>query len=334
MTEKQPENKDAPAARSQPKGGRLIDLEYLVSLPERTLRSGAALLGGASLLISETLLPDVLKETTTYRVTLGDLQRFLILKVGEVHKQAPFISGMLGGDQVEKRILSDDFLRKKLAGNVLEAAGLLTIRFSPLWIFAIAGDAAGGSKVFLERLVTHLKANGVINQDADPQSLTDLLDSVQSASYKSATAVDTPPLSRTELSALAQELTDSYGGMFARGQALLPRFESLQDRMAAVAEEEDASMEEVSGAMALDLASLQAAGGRAATALGQTGSELFGERILNSYTKTLDEIARQGWASYLNKLMTPFLQAAAAHLDPNTLTWTESQLLGRDRPAR
>ena len=40
---------------------------YLVSLPERAIRSAAALVGGTSLLLTETLLPDVVRSTTTYR---------------------------------------------------------------------------------------------------------------------------------------------------------------------------------------------------------------------------------------------------------------------------
>ena len=56
----------------------IIGHNYLLSLPERALRSAAALVGGTSLLLTETLLPDVLRETTTYRITIGDLQKWQV----------------------------------------------------------------------------------------------------------------------------------------------------------------------------------------------------------------------------------------------------------------
>jgi hypothetical protein len=44
---------------------RYLDrIQYLLSLPERTLRSLAAILTGALLILSDTLLPDFLQKTT------------------------------------------------------------------------------------------------------------------------------------------------------------------------------------------------------------------------------------------------------------------------------
>jgi len=291
---------------------------YLVSLPERLLRSAAAVVGGTSLLLSETLFPDVIKESTTYRVMFGSLQRFMIERVAQVDYYPT--------SKAEQVI--DGYISRKMAGNVLELAGLMTIRFSPVWVFALAGDAAGGGKVFLDRLALNLKQHGVIKPESEPRDLVDLLEAIQKASSASATVVDTPPLSRQQLAELAGELGDNYGRMFAGSRSLMSRMNVLQARMERAAQREGLSVEEVGGVMALDLASLGRAGLGTTAAVGQTGAELFGEKILASYERTLDELKDQGAGAYLNRYLKPFLAAAVAHFDPGKSTWTEEHLLG------
>ena len=293
--------------------------DYLFSFPERMVRSLAAIVGGTSLVVTNTLFPDVLKRSTTYKVLIGNVQKYTITRIAEVPMELEGLQDDFGGE----------YLRQKMAGNMLEAIGLLTIRFSPLWIFAIAGDAAGGSKVFLYRLVEHLKASDAIAQDADPQNMVDLLEAVQTASYTSATTIDTPPLSREELSAVAGELATNYGDIFTKSQPLLPRFESIQDSIERLASDESVSVEELSGMMAVDLAALVKKSADATVAAGKAGAELFGEQILASYIKTLDQIRDQGVTDYLNETMLPFLGAAVHHLDPAKRTWTEEVLLGK-----
>jgi len=291
---------------------------YLVSLPERLLRSAAAVVGGTSLLISETLFPDVVKESTTYRVMFGSLQRFMIERVAQVEYYPT--------SKAEQVI--DGYIGRKMAGNVLEMAGLVTMRFSPVWVFALAGDAAGGGKVFLDRLALNLKQHGVIKPESEPRDLVDLLEAIQKASSSSATIVDTPPLSRQQLAELAGELRANYGQAFAGSRSVMSRLNLLQSRMERTAQREGLSVEEVGGVMALDLAALGKAGLGTTAAVGQTGVELFGEKILASYERTLDELNSQGASAYLNRYLKPFLAAAAAHFDPDRSTWTQEHLLG------
>jgi hypothetical protein len=300
------------------------NLRYVLSLPERTLRSLAAVAGGTSLLLTDMLFPDALRGTTMYRVFVGDTQRFVIDKVAQVQRE-----GRADGTPV-----SDDYVRRKMVGNALEAAGLLAMHFSPLWVFAIAGDAAAGSRVFLHRLVGHLKQNGVIPPEADPTDLVDLLEAIQVASRRSAVAINTPPLSRAELAALARELTASYGAMFTTSRRLLPEFEALWTRMERLARRENVSLAQLGGIMTVDVASWGRKGVGAVLAVGTTGSALFGEKILASYAETLDQVAEQGVGHYLSYNLRPFLKAAAAHFDPDRLTWTETETRLRGRGPR
>ncbi|UCG23637.1 MAG: hypothetical protein JSW55_16060 [Chloroflexota bacterium] len=297
----------------------MLRQDYLFSLPERLVRSAAAVVGGTSLLVTETLFPDVVKDSTTYRVIVGNLQKFMIARVAQVEYFAA---------SEEERII-DGYIGRKLAGNVLEMAGLMTMRFSPVWVFALAGDAAAGSKVFLDRLSTNLKQHGVIDPESDPEDVVGLLDAIQQASSSSATIMDTPPLTREQLVDLAGDLTDGYGRMFSTSQSLLSRFEAIQSQMEQTAGDEGLSVEEVGGVMAIDVATLGKAGIGTTMAVGQTGAELFGEKILASYERTLDELNSQGAGAYLGRYMKPFMDAAVEHFDPNKSTWTQDMLLGR-----
>ena len=123
------------------------------SLPERLARALGSLIGGSSLLLTKTLIPTAVKNSNSYRFTFGMFQTFLIKNVAELD------------DFQTDTELQEHFLNRKLLGTSLEAAGLLTMHLSPVWVFAIASDAAKGGQVFLNRLVHHLKEHDVISQE-------------------------------------------------------------------------------------------------------------------------------------------------------------------------
>jgi len=289
---------------------------YMLSLPERTVRSLAAVGGGTTSLLTETLFPEVLRGTTLYRIFLGDTQKFVIEKIAQIQKEGASREGVDATDP--------QYVHKKMIGGALETAGLFAMHFSPLWVFAIAGDAAAGSGVFLHRLIEQLKRNGVIAEDAQVHGLEDLIAAMQDASRTSATAIDTPPLSREEVSKLANDMTESYSRMFSKATDLVPRLETIWERMREVATRENISLSRLGGILTVDAAAWGKKGIGSVLAVGQTGASLFGDKILDSYVRTLDSVAKEGVSSYLRERMTPFLQAATAHFDRGKKTWTES----------
>jgi len=291
-------------------------LMYILSLPERTIRSLAALAGGTTTLLAETLFPISFRGTTTYRVTIGLMQQFILERV----------AGMKSEISEDQAKLSDDYVQRKMAGTALEAAGLLTMGASPLWVLAILGDAAGGSKIFLNRLVKYLKENDVIPEETQATELIDVLEAVQEASSKSATTIDTPPLSREELSKLADEMKASYGRVFKSTTNLMPRLDAIWKNMEGLALRENISMERLGGIMTVDAVSWSKKGMGIALATHRTGAELFDEKILDSYRKTLAAAAEQGIDKYMSDHMRPFMQSARAHFDPAQKTWTEKKL--------
>ncbi|MDM8005125.1 MAG: hypothetical protein QUV05_03095 [Phycisphaerae bacterium] len=298
-------------------------LGYLLSLPERTIRSLAAVVGGTTSLLTDTLFPAALRDTTLYRIFVGDAQRFLVTKIAEIQQAEPMAAGATADDPA--------YVQKKMVGGALEAAGLLAMHFSPLWVFAIAGDAAAGTNVFLQRLVEQLKRNGVLEPETEVTGLDDLLVAVQDVSNRSAAAVDTPPLSKEELTRLASDMRASYGRMFSSVTNLVPRLEQMWDRMEKLAGRENVAIERLVGILTVDVASWAGKGFHSVLAIGQTGADLFGEKILVSYASTLEKIGQEGVAPYVSGRMKPFLEAATAHFGRAKKTWTETltgQLLG------
>ena len=114
-------------------------LVYILSLPERLLRALASVVGGTALVLLETLVPTGFKGMTIYRILIGDGLRFLVERIA-------------GIPSLGLPVLPADYQRRKFIGSAIEGLGLIAVQFSPLWVFAIAADAASGSQIFLRRL--------------------------------------------------------------------------------------------------------------------------------------------------------------------------------------
>ena len=103
-------------------------LVYILSLPERLLRALASVVGGTALVLLETLVPTGFKGMTIYRILIGDGLRFLVERIA-------------GIPSLGLPVLPADYQRRKFIGSAIEGLGLITVQFSPLWVFAIAADA-------------------------------------------------------------------------------------------------------------------------------------------------------------------------------------------------
>jgi hypothetical protein len=298
--------------------GKRIPKEYLLSLPERSLRALASLVGGVSVFLADTLLPDSLRGTTIYKLVIGDTQRFLIERIAQLELE--------GQSFTLFQEIPDNYVQRKAAGTVLEAAGLLAFHFSPLWVFAIAGDVSSSSKVFLDRLLVRLRENGIIPEEAVIHDLVDLVEATQSASRMSVTAVDTPPLSRKELVALVEDLKDAYGSMFMQIPGLTNHLEGLWTWMEKISEQENISLMELSGVMTVQAAHIGRKSVGMFLAVGKTGSELFGERILQSYRETLNVVSEVGFKKYLREYMAPFVEKSLQHFERSRESWIEQKI--------
>jgi hypothetical protein len=298
-------------------GRELKRVLFFLSIPERMLRALAGIVGGALLQLLDVLIPGALKSTTIYRVLIGDGLRFAVERVAGMPPA-------IGSEGIAP--LPRDYQARKLAGTAIESLGLLVVQFSPLWVFAIAGDAAAGSKVFLQRLEGHLKHEGVIAPEVEVDELTDLLDALQRASRTTATTIDAPPLSRAEIRALVKELREAYRQVFMGSANLAPRLDHMWSRMQLASREGGVSLLEVASYMSANSQRWFTRGRGAMRAFGRTGKELVGEQILEGYQRTLDELASGGLPAFLRVRISPYLLAARGQFDPQVGSWTEAVL--------
>ena len=274
----------------------VLSRSYLVSLPERTARAGAALTGGLVYEASEVVLPVAVRRTRFYQAVVGRLLRIMIELVGDVE-------GVYPTEEMPVR----ELLVRKTAGNAVEIASFLAVGWSPVWLLAGASDLVGGSKVYLRVLVTELRDAGVLAPDADVASFEELLSALEGASGVLADTVDVPPLNVPSVRTSWQELQ--------RQAADLPDAADLEKIFAELqlaARQEDRSMLEISSMVALGAV--------------RTGVRLGNVHVFDYYRRALRTIVEEGLLSFLRRTSTPYLTRARSHFDPESSTYSERLL--------
>jgi hypothetical protein len=164
---------------------------FLLSLPERGLRSATALAGGLLREVGDVAIPKTIRRSRLYRNLVEATLRFLIEQVGQVQDVYP--SG-------EK--LSEDFLVRRAAGNGIELIGILTFRASPVWVLAALADASGAGRFLVREITASLKAEGLLDHGAEFDTVDEMLVGLEASAGRLAATVNTPPL---DVKSLRQE---------------------------------------------------------------------------------------------------------------------------------
>ena len=278
-------------------------MNYLLSLPERTLRAAAAGLGGLLYEAAQVLLPGWLRRSRLYRAIVAGTLRIAIELIGG----AP---GILPPDEITARELAV----RKAAGTGIEMAGLMFVGWSPLWLFAATADLTGGAQTYLQALISELRRDGLLPEDADISTVDELLDTLEETSGLVAESLDVPPLSMADLRAWWRELRQEASGL-PDGDRLANLYAGLRQ----AAEREGHSLRSVSSLLAVGAV-------RAGIQIGQV-------HIFDYYEDALRTIAGEGMAVYARRVTRPYLAVVKGHFDPGTTTYTE-RLLRRLRTAK
>jgi hypothetical protein len=277
---------------------------FLLSLPERAVRSVAALLGG---LVHETFalaLPRVVRQSRLYEATAKNLLRVTIELVGGVDARIPTES--------EYEPDPGRLAVRKGVGNAVELGSIAAFGFSPLWILAAAADVTRGSRIYLDAYVAELIRVGALPAGSSPGSATDLLSALERVSGTTARLVDIPPL---ELRALRQSLADSR-----RDAASLPGPDELARLYAGLLEaarRERTSVLEVSVGLGL--------------AFFNSARHVGRQHLLDPYREDLRPVRDEGLAAYARRVSRPYAEAVARHFDTEQPSLTER---GLDRVRR
>ncbi len=296
---------------------------YILSLPERFVRSTVSGVTGVTSILTDLALPKALKETATYRVTFGMLQQFLIEKVAEIEMDHKDIE------------LVDKYLVRKTAGSMIEGIGLLSIQFSPVWMLAILSDFTGGSGAYLKRLTEDLKKEGLIRPDRNYDSAFALLDGIRVIGDKGVRAIDTPPISKDELIAFKNEMKEAFQHNNEATYQLYKDMEKVYSRMEKASSDEDISMKKLSGAMALD--AMKHSAGKNLNILksgSMSSGRLLRELFIDSYKESLDHLNHVGKRAYLINHLTPFMKQVKNHYSKEKESLTQKVLgfiFGKDK---
>ena len=157
--------------------------KYILSLPERVIRSLGALSGGLLREIGNVALPASVRRTTLYRTMVEVALRFLIEEVGQVEGVYP-----------SEGRLAENFLLKRTASHGIELLGILAFHASPVWVLAALADATGGGRKLILEIADALKEEGLLERDARFETVDQVLLGLEKTSDHMATTLNMPPV--------------------------------------------------------------------------------------------------------------------------------------------
>ncbi|HLY18817.1 MAG TPA: hypothetical protein VKR61_16410 [Bryobacteraceae bacterium] len=295
---------------------------YLLSMPERVVRSMSALSAGLLRELSEVVLPRAVRRTRLYTELVDNTLRFLIENVGQVDGTYP-----------QDGRLADSFAARRFAGNGIELIGLLTFRASPVWVLAALADLSGTGRQLIREIAQSLKEEGLLKAGTEYETIDQLLDGLEGTAGRLAETANTPPL---DVASLRQEWTDLRRAAAKIPTPRLPSGDMLRrswEDLKATAAAQGRPVFQVSTLMALSAVSRIPENvlwlSRCAKGAAQRTGQVFSGVLLDHYSATMTEIRSVGYLAYWVREYQPYLKAAAAQFSPRRVTLTE-RMLGRE----
>ena len=265
------------------------------------MRAVATGLGGFFYEVTILILPSWLRRTRIYKAIVQGLLRITIELVGGA-------AGILPPDDMGVQELAT----RKAVGTGIEFVGFLTMGWSPLWLFALTADLTGGTRTYLQALVSELRNVGLLTPDSDIGTVEELLDVLEESSGLVAETIDVPPLNIGDMRISWQELRQKTGD--------LPDAERLENTYAQLRQ---AAFREES--------SLWSLSSLIATSAARAGIQVGKVHIFDYYDVSLRSIAAEGLAAYMLRVTRPYRGVALSHFDPGRVTYTERLLRSLNR---
>jgi hypothetical protein len=289
---------------------------FLLSLPERGLRSATALAGGLLREVGDIAIPKTIRRTQLYRNLVDATLQFLIEQVGQVKNVYP------DGEK-----LSEDFLVRRAAGNGIELIGILTFRASPVWVLAALADASGAGRFLVREITASLKAEGLLDPKAEFNTVDEMLVGLEASAGRLAATVNTPPL---DVKSLREEWNALRGDLAKIPPRQLPGTQALRDLWNEIREEagrQKRSVFQVSSLMAISAMKSVPEKARwlsasARSAARKTGTAVAGI-LLEDYRSSLKQIRETGYVRYAVEQFRPYLSAAVCQFSPRHESLTE-----------
>ena len=278
---------------------------YLLSLPERLVRSTLGLGAGAAREVGEVVLPDAVRGSQLYRNLVDTTLRFVIEQVGGVE-------GVYGKPDE----LQENFLARRTAGNAVEILGIVAFRASPVWVLAALADVCGAGRQLIPEIADALKEQGLLDKDAQVTSVDQMLNGLERTSSRLASTINTPPLDiaglRSEWEAIRTEARTIQPGAFPTRETVGEMWGQLKAESA----RQERSVFATSSAIAVSAvrAGVVRSGG------------MVGGAVLDHYSRTLAEMRQTGYATFAARQFRPYVRAAIDQFSPKRRTLTERLL--------
>ncbi len=292
---------------------------YSASLPERTLRSGASVVGGALRESTSLLVPQAFQESKTYSVFVAQMLDFMVENVGGVERDED--------DESEPQV--ENYVARKTVGNFIELAGMATFHLSPLTLLAVVSDVAYGSQAYLRELSVELKRKGVIDENSTIDHVDDLLEAVAAASSTTASAFDTPPLSVEGLKQTVEETRKAVAAIDPTKILPQAEMERLWNDIHEVATAQGVDPLAISGAMTLYSLDKIGSLGQGALSTVTAAGTLFNRHVIDHYTTALTDVRQKGIYQSLAESSRPYVNAVWTNYSSENTTITEDVLSGK-----
>ena len=292
---------------------------YLVTLPERLVRSVVGLGAGLAREVSDLVLPDSVRQGQLYRNMVDTTLRFLIEQVGGAEGAYP-----------PEGALPQDFFARRAAGNAVEMLGIVAFRASPVWVLAGMADLCGLGRHLIPQLADELKQQGLLDQHTTFESMDQVLDGLEKTSARMASAINTLPLDVASLRAEWNAIRDEARKLQPSSLPSPEMVTALWERLRTEAAAQNRSVFETSSALALSAVRALPDGVRWLSASAMAGAartgRVVGAALLDHYRDTLDEVRQVGYAEYASRQLGPYVRAALTQFSPEQRTLTERLL--------
>ena len=293
---------------------------FLLSLPERGLRSATALAGGLLREVGDVAIPKTIRRSQLYRNLVEATLRFLIEQVGQVKDVYP-----------DEEKLSEDFLARRAAGNGIELLGILTFRASPVWVLAALADASGAGRFLIREITASLKAEGLLDQQAEFDTVDEMLVGLEASAGRLASTVNTPPL---DVKSLRKEWNALRGDLAKIPPRQLPGAQSLRDLWKEIEQEagrQNRTVFQISSLMAISAMKSVPEKARWLSASARSAARKTGTAVaailLKDYRTSLKQIRETGYVRYAVEQFRPYLSAAVSQFSPRRQSLTERLIL-------
>src|SRR5262245_53690234 len=131
----------------------MLSRTYLLSLPERVVRSALGLSAGFLREVGTVVLPRSVRRTQLYQNLVDTTLVFVIEQVGGAQGVYP-----------AERASPDNFIVRRGAGNAVELLGIVAFRVSPVWVLAALADISGLGRRLIPEIAEELKAQGLLEK--------------------------------------------------------------------------------------------------------------------------------------------------------------------------